>query len=395
MKFEKAFLPAGGYWSSPFCKWQGSFANLHTLRFAADVTKQALARRKIDAARFDTLVLGCTVPSKQSFYGAPWLAGLVGAPGITGSMISQACATSAAALAHAASKVECGGSMASLVVLADKTSNGPHVIYPNPGAPGGTTDSENVVMDSFAKDPWAKNSMIQTAENVAKEAGIGREAMDALSVHRFEQYKKAVDTGFHKRFMVAPYDINPNGRKVIGTVEGDEGVFPTTLEGLARLRPVMPDGTITFGSQTHPADGNAGLVVCDEAQAKAWSHGEAPIQLVAYGEARVEKGFMAKAVVPAARKALNAAGIGIGDCKVIKTHNPFAVNDIFMAREFEIEAESFNNFGSSLVYGHPQAPTGARLIAEGIEEARDLGGGYVLFAGCAAGDTAAAIVLKV
>jgi acetyl-CoA acetyltransferase len=61
----------------------------------------------------------------------------------------------------------------------------------------------------------------------------------------------------------------------------------------------------------------------------------------------------------------------------------------------EIDAESFNNYGSSLIFGHPQGPTGARLIAEGLEEARMLGGGYVLFAGCAAGDTAAAVVLKV
>ncbi|MEE9381832.1 MAG: thiolase family protein, partial [Nannocystaceae bacterium] len=77
------------------------------------------------------------------------------------------------------------------------------------------------------------------------------------------------------------------------------------------------------------------------------------------------------------------------------THNPFAVNDIYFAREFGIEAESFNNNGSSLVFGHPQGPTGARLVAEGVEEARQAGGGYVLFAGCAAGDSAAALVLKV
>jgi acetyl-CoA acetyltransferase len=395
MKFEKAFLPAGGYWSSPFCKWQGSFANLHTLRFAADVTKKALAAREISASDFDTLVLGFTVPSKSCFYGAPWLAGMVGAPDITGAMISQACATSAAALAHAGSKIDGGGSKASLVILADKTSNGPHVVYPNPGGPGGTLDSENVVMDSFNKDPWAKNSMIQTAENVAAQAGVTREQMDALTAHRYQQYLAGKESGFYKRYMVTPCEVNPSGRKVVATVEFDEGVFATTVEGLAKLRPVMPEGTITFGSQTHPADGNAGLVVCTEDQAKAWSGDGQPVQLLSYGEARVEKGYMAKAVVPAARKALAEAGIGIGDCKVIKTHNPFAVNDIFMARELEIEAESFNNNGSSLIYGHPQGPTGARLIAEGIEEARDLGGGHVLFAGCAAGDTAAAVVLKV
>ena len=128
-------------------------------------------------------------------------------------------------------------------------------------------------------------------------------------------------------------------------------------------------------------------------RAKALASDE-PVQGVSYGAARVEKGYMAKAVVPAAQRALDAAGIGIKDCNVIKTHNPFAVNDIYFARELGIEAESFNNNGCSLIYGHPQGPTGARLMAEGIAEARLNGGGYILFAGCAAGDTAAAIVLK-
>ncbi len=395
MRFHKAYLPAGGYWSSPFCKWQGKFATLHTLKFAADVTTKALAARDIPAAELDSIVLGNTVPAKQIFYGAPWLGGLIGAPGLTGATVSQACATSAIALASAAARVECGGAEATAVILADRCSNGPHLLYPNPVAPGGRGDAEDWVWDSFSHDPWAKNSMVQTAENVAKEAGISREAQDSLALHRHAQYKAGVEAGFFKRYMVAPYEVNPSGRRVIATVEMDEGVFPSTAAGLAKLKPVMPDGTVTFGTQTYPADGNAGLLVCSRERAAAWSRDGDPVQLISYGEARVGKGLMAKAVVPAARMALAAAGVGIQDCRVIKTHNPFAVNDIYFAREFGIEAESFNNNGSSLVFGHPQGPTGARLVAEGVEEARQAGGGYVLFAGCAAGDSAAALVLKV
>ncbi|MFB3065480.1 MAG: thiolase family protein [Planctomycetota bacterium] len=395
MRFDKVYLPAGGYWTSPFSKWQGKFSTLHPLHLAADFTKIALGRREIPATELDSLVLGWSVPAKQIFYGGPWIAGLIGAPGISGPMISQACATSAATLAHAAQTVELGGSRASVAILTDKCSNGPHVTYPNPAGPGGKPDSEDWVWDNFSRDPWAKNSMVETAENVAKEAGITREEMDALTLHRHAQYQKALDEKFHERTMIAPYEINPSGRKVIATIEGDEGIFPTTAEGLAKLRPMLPEGTITFGTQTFPADGNAGLLVCDEERARAWSRDGDPVQVVSFGSARTEKGYMAKAVVPAAQKALDSAGIGIKDCKVIKTHNPFAVNDIYFARQFNIEAESMNNYGSSLIYGHPQGPTGARLIGEGVAEAQLLGGGYVLFAGCAAGDTAAAVVLKV
>lgn len=394
MRFEQAFIPAGGYWSTPFSKWGGSFSGLHPLKFAAEVARTALAARDVDAKELAELVLGWTIPSPNCFYAGPWVAGMVGAEGVTGAIVSQACATSAAALAHAAGKLEAKDNDATLVILADKTSNGPHLVYPNPFGPGGKPDSEDWVWDSFSRDPWAKGSMLETAENVAKQAGITREQQDALTLHRHAQYAKNKDEKFYERYMVTPVEVKP-GRKVIATVEFDEGVFPTTAEGLAKLRPAMPEGTVTFGSQTHPADGNAGVLVCSRDRAKAWSRDGEPVQLVSYAQARVEKGYMAKAVVPAAKKALAEAGIGIGDCKVIKTHNPFAVNDLYFAKQMELEAESFNNYGSSLIFGHPQGPTGARLIAEGIEEARMVGGGYVLFAGCAAGDTAAAVVLKV
>ena len=100
------------------------------------------------------------------------------------------------------------------------------------------------------------------------------------------------------------------------------------------------------------------------------------------------------AVVPAAKMALDKAGISIKDAKVIKTHNPFAANDIYLADQMDIDVNGFNNFGSSIIFGHPQAPTAGRLIIEGIEELASLGGGYMLFTGCAAGDTGAALVIK-
>jgi acetyl-CoA acetyltransferase len=104
---------------------------------------------------------------------------------------------------------------------------------------------------------------------------------------------------------------------------------------------------------------------------------------------------MPKANAPALRRALDVAGVSLRDVKAIKTHNPFAVNDCFLSREFGIPLDGMNNYGSSLIWGHPQGPTGMRLIIELIEELVLLGGGYGLFTGCAAGDTAAAVVLKV
>lgn len=389
VRFEGVFVPYGGYWSTPFARWQGSFASLHPLLFAADVTKRALDERGIRPQDISSVHMGTTVPSRHIFYGAPWLAGLIGAEGAAGPTISQACATSARVIASAALEVQANGGGTVLGVTLDRTSNGPHLYYPNPAGPGGKGESEDWAWDNFSFDPWARNAMIETAENVATESGITREKQDECTLLRYQQYWAAAERGFFGRYMVVPVGAQNS------LVTGDEGIYPTTAEGLARLKPVREGGTVTYGTQTHPADGNAGLLVTAKEHAAALQRKPITVQLLSYGQARAKKGFMGQAPVPAARAALQAAGLGIDDMTAVKTHNPFAVNDIYFSHEMDIPIEAFNNNGSSLVFGHPQGPTGMRLVIELIEELAEKGGGYGLFTGCAAGDTAAAIVLKV
>jgi acetyl-CoA acetyltransferase family protein len=399
MFFERAFIPYGGYWSTPFSRWQGSYAHLNAVSFAAEITVRALQEREIEPDVFDSLYLGLTVPQKHSFYGGPWLAGLIGAETITGTIISQACATGARVVSSAAAEVEVSDDRAVLAITADRCSNGPHLYYPDPLGPGGRGDAEDWVWDNFGFDPFARNAMLETAENVAREAGITKEEQDELALLRYQQYNAALeeDSAFLRRFLVMPIEVkDARGRKVLATVAGDEGVFPTTAEGLAKLRPVVEGGTVTYGTQTHPADGNCGMIVTTCEKAREMSRDpKIEIQLLSYGETRVKKGFMPMAPVPAARQALSQAGIAIEDVRVIKTHNPFAVNDINFCREMGVKPEAMNNYGSSLIWGHPQGPTGQRLIIETIEELVLAGGGYGLFVGCAAGDTAAGVVLKV
>ena len=129
-------IPYGGYWSSPFAKWQGKLAHLHSLRFAAHVAKHSLELRGIEPAVFDFGVLGMTVPQKQSFYGLPWLMGEIGADRVTGPTINQACATSARILETASSEISSGHATVALAIAADRTSNGPHLYYPAPAGPG-------------------------------------------------------------------------------------------------------------------------------------------------------------------------------------------------------------------------------------------------------------------
>ena len=393
---SKAFIPYRGYYSTPFSRWQGTLANENSITLGAETSKKWLASKDWDAKMFDYLILGITVGQPKMFYGGPWASALVGATDTPGLLVSQACSTSTTGIFQAAAGIETGLYTNAYTLMVDRCSNGPHTVWPNPPGPGGQVVSEDWVMDHFSLDPWGGAAMIQTAENVAKEAGIKREQCDEVTMRRYEQYLDAMadDRAFQKRYMF-PAEVNVSRKKTIA-LEADEGVMETTAEGLARLRPVLPDGVTTFGAQTHPADGNCAVVVTSrEKAAELSTDPNIAIQVVSYGYHRTKKAHMAMAVVPAAQMALEKAGISVSEASVIKTHNPFAANDIYMADQMNIDVNGFNNYGSSLIFGHPQAPTAGRLIIEGIEEAVLKGGGYMLFTGCAAGDTAGAMVLKI
>ena len=395
----KAEIPYGAYWSTPFARWQGSFAHLNSVEFAAHVVRRELARRKIDAARFDYGVLGFSVPQKHSFYGAPWLTGMVGAAQAGGPTLMQACATGVRTLLAAAQEIQVGMATTALVVNCDRTSNGPHLYYPNPRGPGGTGSAEDWVMDNFGCDPLGGHSMLATAENVAARHGIGTAEQHEVVLLREAQYAQALadDSAFLKRFMTLPFDVPaPGYKKNLKVIEGDEGISHSTPEGLAVLKPVAPGGTVTFGGQTHPADGNAALVVTTREQARELATDpKIAVRLHGFGMARAELAYMPEATVPAAQRALAQAGRSIGQIAAVKTHNPFALNDIFFARSTGIDWRTINNYGCSLGWGHPQAPMGTRAIIELIEELALRGGGFGLFTGCAAGDTAMAVVLEV
>lgn len=393
-----AWIPYGAYWSTPLAKWQGSFSNLHAIKFAAHVTKAELARRNIDPKAIDFGVLGLSVPQTSCFYGLPWLTGMIGAEGVGGPTISQACATSVRCLQTAAFEVSTGMSAVSLVQGCDRMSNGPHIYYPNPRGMGGTGETEDWVLANFGRDPFTGHAMVVTGENIAKKGGFTTSQQHDLVLMRQTQYdmSTAQDYAFQKRYMTLPFEV-PDARfaKVVGTMSSDEGLTRSTAEGLAKLKPVVEGGTITFGAQTHPADGNAAMIVTTREKARDLSKSNIGIRLVGFGLARVEPSHMPAAPVPAARRALDQAGLDISQIDAVKTHNPFAVNDLYFAKETGYALDRMNNYGCSLIYGHPQGPMGLRGVMELIEELAIRGGGRGLFTGCAAGDTAMSVIIEV
>ena len=399
MNKVKAYIPYSLYWSSPFARWQGEFAHLHSMKFAAKVGKDVFESKGLDLKQIDFALYGMTVPQHRSFYGAPWFNAMLGAEELPGTLINKACATGTRMIASAAAEIMSGAARVALVASGDRTSNSAHVYYPAPDAPGGSGVSEDIVMESFNRDPYVGCSMLQTAENVAKRFGISTEEQHEVALMRSEQYQMALanDRAFQKRYMPASIDVpTANFRKTLKSLEGDAGVYPSSPEKIAQLKPVLPEGSVTFAAQTHPADGNAGLLVVDSFEtAKGLSGSDICVEVVGWGTSREQQGHMPAAPISATQAALTHAGISVKDLSAIKSHNPFAVNDIALSRELGIDLKMMNNYGSSLVWGHPQGPTALRSIIELIEELVINGGGYGLFTGCAAGDSGMSLIIKV
>lgn len=397
-KFSKVYIPYGGYYSTPFCRWQGSMQYDNPCFLAPNTAKRWFAEKNIDPTIIDYLYFGTTVAQHHWFY-SHQMAGAILTDDkkfVPGLFIHQACSTSTTIINLAAQNIELGVYEVGYGLMSDRCSNGPHTTWANPLGPGGEPEREDWNMDNFAGNPRVPVAMVETADNVAREAGITKEECDAVVARRYEQYQEGLanDRAFQKRYMFpALCTVNKKQTKLI---DQDEGSTPTTLESISKLKPVRPNGVHSFAAQTFPADGNCGVIVTTRDKAKELSADpKIEIQVVSYGFARVKPAFMPAAPVPAAEMALANAGLKISDIMAIKTHNPFSTNDINLAKKMGVNVMNMNNYGSSLVYGHPQGPTAGRGIMELIEELTLLGGGYGLFTGCAAGDTAAALIVKV
>ncbi len=398
MIFSKAFIPYGGYYSTPFVRWNGSLKQENSVELAAQTSKRWFEAKGIDPTILDFLYFGITVAQPLSFYGHAYSAAVIldRKKDIPALQINQVCATSVTTLQLAASDVEMGAYEAVYTLSTDRCSSGPILVLPDPRS--GQVATENIVLDNFERDPspGAGLAMFRTAEAVAKEVGISKEECDEVALLRYEQYQDALadDRAFQKRYMF-PVESRMSKKDVI-VIEADDGITPTSKEALAKLKPIIPDGVLTFGSQTHPADGHCATIVTTKEKAREISKDpNITVQILSYGIVRVGAGRMAGAPAPALDLAARDAGIKVSDLSQVKTHNPFAVNDVNLSKQLGIDQKILNNYGSSLIYGHPQAPTAGRAIIELIEALVIQGGGYGAFTGCAAGDIGASMVIKV
>jgi len=390
--FPNVRIPYGTWGSSYFPAWQMSaLAEVNIGQFAGEAMSRILNIRKVPQNLINYLVTGSTIPWHWKFWNSPFVSSCAGHR-IPGYHVEQACATGLKATLLAANEVQIGAGDVVGVLTFDRTSDSPVGVFPERRAYERTIALSDV-WDNFGFDPATGQAMLTTAGLAARKYKVDKSEVDELTYHRYKQYFSALESGFLNRVMLPLEVLNLQG-KVMGKIDSDMGVKTITLDALKSMREL--DSCVTSGTQTHASDGMAILLIATNDKAKEISkRPEIDIQIVAKAEIRTKPGLMPEAPVFAVKKLLADTGLNINEMAVIKNHNPFAVNDVIFSKEFNYNWEKMNNTGCPLVWGHPQGPTLTRVLIEALEEAVDLGGGYVLVFGCAAGDVGIATILKV
>jgi acetyl-CoA C-acetyltransferase len=257
----------------------------------------------------------------------------------------------------------------------------------------GPTVIEDAMSSDGFLDPLAGESMGETAENLAERYAVTREEQDAFAVQSQRRAVEAWDAG---RFAdeVVPVDTFDARRRTV-TIERDEHPRPgTTLEALARLKPVFRDpGTVTPGNSSGICDGAAALVVMAEEAAR--SQGLRPLARVAgWASAGVDPHIMGWGVVPATQKLLTKLGWTLPEIDVVEVNEAFAAQVLACDRELKFDWERTNVNGGAIALGHPIGMTGARIIGTVVHQLQQQGARRGLATLCISGGQGMAVALE-
>jgi acetyl-CoA C-acetyltransferase len=230
---------------------------------------------------------------------------------------------------------------------------------------------------------WSTEAMGETAENVAERYGISRSDQDAYALRSHQRAVAAADEGRFDDEIVAVDAPPPGGRGDPVRVERDEGPrADTSLEKLAGLRPAFREGgTVTAGNASTLNDGAACLVLASAEHARGL--GARPLaRILGIGVAGVDPAVMGIGPVRAIPKALDAAGLSLGDIDLVEINEAFAAQTLACARELGIDEERLNVNGGAIALGHPLGCSGARILTTLVRELRRRGGRYGIASLC-------------
>lgn len=386
---------------TPFGRHAGKLAPVRPDNLVAGVIAALIERSGVQPELIEDVLLGCTnqagEDSRNVARHALLLAGLPTA--IPGQTVNRLCSSGLAAVADASRAITCGEGELYLAGGVETMSRAPFVFAKSESA----YSREVRVFDSTigARFPnpriisgFGNETMPETADNVAREYGIGREDSDRFAAASQARYAAAKSAGFY-RDEICPVTI-PQGKKPALVVDEDEHPRPQSdFEALSRLKPLYEGGVVTAGNASGVNDGAAVLLLGSRAAEERMAR-KPLARVLSSAAAGVDPRIMGIGPVPAIKKALDRAGLTLKDMDIIEINEAFATQVLGCLKLLEIPFDDgrVNPNGGAIALGHPLGASGARLALTVARQLQRCNGRYAVISLCIGVGQGLAVVIE-
>jgi acetyl-CoA C-acetyltransferase len=380
---------------TPVGSFGGYYKDVPATELGTHAIRAALERAGVAPDEVDEVILGCVLqaglgqnPARQAAIGA-------GIPKeVASTTINMLCGSGLKSVAIASQMIRAGDVE---VVVAGGMENMTRAPYLMPMARFGARMGNAKLIDSMIHDgltdAFNDIHMGITAENLADQYGISREAQDEFAAASQQKAAQAVESGTFKEEIV-PIEIpEKKGTRVVDNDEHPRA--GTTAESLGKLRPAFrkENGTVTAGNASGVNDGAAAIIVMSAR--KAQERGLSIMGTVeSYASVGVEPKIMGIGPVPAVRKALEKAGLSLGDVDVFELNEAFAAQSLAVLKELGIDGEKVNRHGGAIALGHPIGASGGRILVTLLHEMKRTGSERGLATLCVGGGQGQAAIIR-
>lgn len=381
-------------------KYGGTLSNVRPDDLLAHVIKQLVARNPaIDVHEIEDVIAGCANQAGEDNRNVARMSALLAGLPVTvgGNTVNRLCASGLQAIMDASRAIMCGDGDIYIAGGVESMTRAPFVMAKSDKAFGRTPEIYDTTIgwrfiNKALSAMYHPYSMGETAENVAEQYQVSREAQDAFALRSQQRYFAAQAAGRFKDEIV-PYTIDMGKGKTI-IFDTDEHPRETSIEALSALKPAFKkDGTVTAGNSSGVNDGAAAMILASGEAVK--KYGLKPMaRIVSMGIAGVDPAIMGIGPVPASQKALKRAGITATDLDLVELNEAFAAQGIPCMTELGLDENKVNVNGGAIAIGHPLGCSGTRISTTLLYELKKRGGKYGLATMCIGVGQGAAIVYE-